>query len=274
MNANQFTNLKTWIVNRERTGLPCFSFQEAADVFPDRPRNALAAALSRFCASGLLQRVHRAFFCVVPPHYALRGRVPPMYYLEALMAHLGKPWYIAALSAAAHWGASHQKVMATQVMTSLPHASTSSRQNPDIAWFYRKCVPDAFLVRETGETGCVRYSNPELTALDLVRLADRSGGMSLVASVLADLKDATDFSGAARGVFLTAAVPDIQRLGYLYDAVLHAPLQAKVIQTELRGLAVPLRSVPLATASNGPVLDTDRRWHIRVNVDIDNGEDA
>lgn len=269
MIANQTATLKSWISHRERTGCPCFSSRDVAEAYPSRSPNAINAALAHFCATRLVQRVHRGFFCVIPARYSLRGRIPVEYYIGPLMEHLGKPYYVAALSAAAHWGAAHQKVMSTQVMTELPHSSTSVLQNPDICWLYRKRMPEAFLVRENGENGPVRYSNPELTALDLVSRARLAGGLPFVVSVLADLKDSTDFSGAADGIFQAAPIPDVQRLGYIFEAVLRDSAQAAVIRAELRRMGAPLRHVPLSPGADSPVSATDARWKIRVNADLD-----
>jgi len=46
---------------------------------------------------------------IIPPHYASRGVVPPHYYIDRLMAHQNKPYYISLLSAAALLGAAHQR---------------------------------------------------------------------------------------------------------------------------------------------------------------------
>lgn len=273
MIANQTAPLKSWISLRERTGRPCFSSRDVAEAYPSRSPNAINAALAHFCATRLVQRVHRGFFCVIPARYSLRGRIPVEYYIGPLMEHLGKTYYVAALSAAAHWGAAHQKVLSTQIMTELPHSSTSVLQNPDICWLYRKRVSEAFLVRENGENGPVLYSNPELTALDLVTRARRAGGLPFVVSVLASLKDSTDFSGAGDGVFRTAPIPDIQRLGYIFDAVLEDAAQAAVIHAELHRMGVPLRHAPLVSGADSPVSATNARWKIRINADLDREEE-
>ena len=262
--------LKNWIVHRERIGQPCFSHAEAAAAFPALSPNALDAALSRFRATGLLQPVHRGFYCVVPAHYALAGVVPPFYYVDSLMRWMGRPYYVALLSAAELWGAAHQKVPVTQVMTELPPASTSSRKNPSIEWLYRRRVPEAFLARKNGENGPVVYSGAELTALDLVRYAGRAGGLSFVATVLAELAEATDFAGAGDGVFRTAAVADVQRLGYLFGEVLGDGGRAGVIRDELRRTGAALRTVPLRPGPGGaPASGVDRTWRVAINEQIE-----
>jgi len=258
--------LKRWIENRERSGLPCFSHGDVASAFPTASANALSSALSRFCKSKRILAVHRGFYCVIPAHYALSGEVPPFYYIGQLMAWLGKPYYAALLTAASLWGASHQKIMVAQIMTLLPHSSFSILKNHSIDWIYRKRMPEEFIVVRNGETGPIRFSNAELTALDLVRYADQSGGLQFVTDVLGELRESTDFTGAAEGVFRTADMADIQRLGYIFDAVLQDSGQAEVIRSEMIRLGRTIRPVPLLPGGVGPILGENQKWRIRVNM--------
>ena len=97
--------IKSWIIDRERTGRPCFSRDEVARAFPSLSASSIDSSLSRFRANGLVQAVHRGFYCVIPAHYAYVGKVPPAYYIDELMKWLGRPYYIALLSAAEMFGA-------------------------------------------------------------------------------------------------------------------------------------------------------------------------
>ena len=262
-------NLKSWIVNRERIGMPCFSRGEVAEAFPCLAPNAIDSSLSRFRANGLVASVYRGFYCVIPAHYALSRELPPHYYIDMLMQWIGKPYYLALHSAAALWGAAHQKVMTVQVMTELPRTNTSDRKNPSIGWLYRKKIPMEFLERRNGENGQVSYSNPELTAVDLVRYADRAGGLSFVSTVLSELRESTDFTDAGSGVFRFADATDIQRLGYIYDEILGDKVQAEVICTEMHRLSPRIRTTLLSTTSNAMVSAISKRWHVRVNSKIE-----
>lgn len=262
-------NLKKWIVNREQTGNSCFSRQEVANAFPELSANAISAALSRFNANRLVQSVHRGYYCVIPAHYALVGRLPPVYYIDRLMEWIGRPYYLALHSAASFFGAQHQKVMITQVMVQMPHISTSSKKNPDIDWLYRQRIPSEFLLRTNGENGVIAYSNAELTAVDLVRYANKAGGLSAVATVLAELRESTDFTGASEGVFKTADVTDIQRLGYIFESALGDKAQAEIIYSELVKMNVTLRTVRLDPSCEGPAISVNERWRLRVNTEIE-----
>lgn len=69
--------IKNWIVDREGTGRPCFSRDEVAGAFPSLSASSIDSSLSRFRSNGLIQAVHRGFYCVIPAHYAYEGKVPP-----------------------------------------------------------------------------------------------------------------------------------------------------------------------------------------------------
>lgn len=261
--------LGAWVKNREQTGKSCFSIEEVRAAFPDLAIGTLSAALSRYRAKGIVQSVHKGFFVVIPPQYALQRRVPDSYYISQLMAYLGKPYYVSLLSAASLWGASHQAVMVTHVMTRLPHSSVSRQKNNTLRWFYRSSVPEAFLVSKNGETDPVVYSNAELTAIDLVHWAMKVGGFSVVATVLAELRESTNFAGAATGVFQTADVSDVQRLGYLYEVVLGDREQGETIYSELKRLPAAIRNVRLVPGSRAKEISRNGRWHVGVNTEIE-----
>ncbi|MBQ3749124.1 MAG: hypothetical protein II863_17090 [Kiritimatiellae bacterium] len=264
--------MKSWIIDRERTGRPCFSRDEVAGAFPSLSASSIDSSLSRFRSNGLIQAVHRGFYCVIPAHYAYVGKVPPAYYMDELMKWLGRPYYIALLSAAEMFGAAHQKPMVTQVMTELPCFSYSKKKNDSVDWQFRSRVPSQFVLRRNGENGQIAYSNAELTAVDLVRYSHSAGGLSSVATVLAELRETTDFNGAGQGVFKTADLADVQRLGYIYDAILGDGAQSERIHDELLSLCRDLKPVVLNPGLPSDGAEINRRWKVRINHKIEMDE--
>ena len=261
--------IKNWIIDRERTGRPCFSRDEVAGAFPSLSASSIDSSLSRFRSNSLIQAVHRGFYCVIPAHYAYVGKVPPAYYMDELMKWLGKPYYITLLSAAEMFGAAHQKPMVTQIMTELPCFSYSKKKNDSVDWQFRSHVPSQFVLRRNGENGQVAYSNAELTAVDLVRYSHSAGGLSSVATVLAELRETTDFNGAGQGVFKTADLADVQRLGYIYDAILGDGAQSETIHDELITMCRDLKPVVLDLGLPSDGAKINRRWKVRVNHKIE-----
>lgn len=96
---------------------------------------------------------------IVPPQYALKGIVPPTYYIHELMKAVGKPYYLCLLSAAAFHGAAHQRAMQTQVMTVAPRIKASG-MNKQLDWNYRQRIPSELLLSRNTEMGIVLYSTP------------------------------------------------------------------------------------------------------------------
>jgi hypothetical protein len=93
-----------------------------------------------------------------------------------------------------------------------------------------KSVRDGVVERKT-DTGTMKLSSPELTALDLVRYIHVAGGVDAVATVLNDL--GVKINGEK--LFAIAAHFDracVQRLGYLLDRLGHSE-QAKAMHNQL-----------------------------------------
>ena len=261
--------IKNWIIDRERTGRPCFSRDEVAGAFPSLSASSIDSSLLRFRSNGLIQAVHRGFYCVIPAHYAYVGKVPSAYYMDELMKWLGRPYYMALLSAAEMFGAAHQKPMVTQVMTELPCFSYSKKKNDSVDWQFRSRVPSQFVLRRNGENGQIAYSSAELTAVDLVRYSHSAGGLSSVATVLAELREATHFNGAGQGVFKTVDLADVQRLGYIYDAIMGDGAQAETIHDELLTMHRDLKPVVLDPGLSSNGAEINRRWKVKVNHEIE-----
>jgi hypothetical protein len=114
------------------------------------------------------------------------------------------------------------------------------------------------------ETGSMRVATPETTAFDLVRYPAAAGHLSNAATVLAELAeriDARDLVGIAPLVRL----PDVQRLGYLLEAIgeggIAAALHAWLVSRRAR--IVPLRpGFPTD-------LEANHRWRVVPNAEVE-----
>ena len=85
-------------------------------------------------------------------------------------------------------------VLLDYVVTTYPQLNASSELNGAIRWCYRSEIPSEFLVERKDENGRVLYSSPELTAVELVQYEHQCGGLSNVATVLAELAEQLDFT--------------------------------------------------------------------------------
>ena len=187
-------------------------------------RGAFLDAAERLQRRKALLSPRQGFYVVVPPHYASWGAPPPAWYMDALMRREGQAYYIGLLKAAELHGATHQAVMEFQVISAKRIPKIRAGRNL-IVFYFRKnmeAVAAGIEGRKT-DTGTMKISSAALTALDLLRYPQASGGIDNVATVLADLGRKIDREQLAA---LSAQVerPVVQRLGHLLEHVGHDAL--------------------------------------------------
>ena len=111
------TSVRDWIRHRELHGFTTFSFEDVEKNFHERGVSILRTELSRIIRKRIIHSPYRGFYVITPPQYALKGIVPPVYYVDQLLAYLHKPYYIGLLNAAELHGAGHQRSQKCSVVT-------------------------------------------------------------------------------------------------------------------------------------------------------------
>jgi predicted transcriptional regulator of viral defense system len=167
--------------------------------------------------SSSIVSVSKGLWIPVPPEYRSVGFPPPIHFVDALMKHLGHPYYVGFLSAAQLHGASHQKPMTLQVVTS---AVLRDRQVGDsrLQFIHRMATKTKVRQRFIVPTGQVDVSTAEVTVLDLAETPRFGAGIGNVATVIGELlienkldidkltKDAAEYPATVT-----------QRIGYLSE---------------------------------------------------------
>lgn len=210
----------------------------------------------------------RGFYVIVPPQFLAWGGPPPSWYIDSLMRHENRPYYVGLLKAAELHGATHQAVMEFQVVTDkqLPRIKAGRSA---IVFYYRKnidAVEDGLEDHKT-DTGRMKISGVELTALDLLRYPHAAGGLDHIATVLSDLGGRIDSVklAALSGAFERSVV---QRLGHLLGSLGHQDKAVHLHDALLRGPALPwveLEPVQAVDPDFAPEpTDRDERWHVIV----------
>ena len=231
-------------------------------------RGALLDAAERLQRHGQLIRPRRGFYVIVPPQHATAGAPPPAWYIDPLMRHERRPYYAGLLTAAAAHGASHQAVMEFQVITDklLPGIKAGRTR---IVFSYRKdmAAVAAGIEDHKTQSGYMKRSSPELTALDLVRYPQSGAGLDNIATVLSELAERLrqEKLASLSDVFEKAVV---QRLGHLLGR-LGQPQIAEPMFVELSARG-PLAWVELEPKQAGdpdlspPPSERDARWRVIV----------
>jgi predicted transcriptional regulator of viral defense system len=229
----------------------------------ERSPVAVQTALRRLKQQGRIVSPRRGFYVIVPPEYRATGSLPASWFIDDLMRHLDQPYYVGLLSAAAIHGAAHQQPMVFQVVTDRPTREMRAGK-VTIRFSMSGKVEQMPTTGIQTETGTMRVATPETTAFDLVRYQAAAGHVGNIVTVLGELVERVDGQALVKLAHLVK-LPDVQRLGYLLDAVgdreLAAPLAGWLKTRHPR--VVPL--LPGEPAAAG----IDDRWRIRPPVTAD-----
>lgn len=244
----------------QRSGRYTFARKEA-EAATDAGTNAVEAALRRLKSKRRIVSPRTGFYVVVPLEYGVSGGPPADWFIDALMAHLGQPYYVGLLSAAALFGAAHQQPMVFQVVSD--RATRPAKAGRVRIEFHKsRSVARTPTDVVATETGTMRVSTVESTALDLVRFANAAGHLDNVVTVLQELAERMDASRLAVAA-ATYAAPTVQRLGYLLDFIGRGDL-AEGAAKSLEGRR--FRPVDLAPAKPSKDTAPDPRWRVSANV--------
>ena len=255
--------LHDWIATLPENGRYAFSRAEAESV-TDASATAVAATLRRMRKRGVLVSPRRGFHVVVPPEYRAAGCPPATWFIDDLMRHLGRRYYVSLLSAAALHGAGHQQPMAFQVITeSAERDFTVGRVR--IEFHTSRLAEEAATLEMPTETGTMVVATPETTAFDMARFPAACGYWSNIATALSELVERLDPTKLAVGAG-RVGLSDARRLGWLLDLLGATELADSLAKTLTGKRLVP---TPLNTARDASAAPLDPRWRVLVNDDVE-----
>jgi predicted transcriptional regulator of viral defense system len=256
--------LRNWVDALPSEGRYTFSRCQAEAAAAGASFVAVQTALRRLRQKGRIVSPRRGFHVVVPAEYRAAGAPPASWFIDDLMRHLGRRYYVGLLSAAALHGAGHQQPMVFQVMADRAiRAMQVGRVR--LEFHAIRSVATAAIVEVQTETGSMAVASPETTAFDLVRFPEASGYWSHIATVLAELADRLD---PAR--LLEAAErcrpSDVQRLGFLLSRI-----EAEHLAEPLAGWLAARRTtaVRLRTDHSADGCEFDSRWRLIANDEVE-----
>ncbi|MBX7114289.1 MAG: type IV toxin-antitoxin system AbiEi family antitoxin [Myxococcaceae bacterium] len=226
---------------------------------------ALKKAVQRLVVKRRLSVPRRGFFVIVPMEYREAEAPPPAWYIDELMKFSGLRYYVGLLSAASLHGAAHHQPQEFQVVTNKQLRPTVAGR-ARLRFFRKRYIERVPTMEIKTETGTMRVSTPEATALDLLRYLEGAGHLGNVATVLADLAEKMDGHRLVEAAKLDGELSNAQRLGHILDQVgasnIAVPLAAWVA-------AQRPRFVPLRSDRSTRRAAKDARWHVLVNEKVE-----
>jgi predicted transcriptional regulator of viral defense system len=260
-------SLASYLVDRLASGRLVFSREEAQATL-GVSRGAFLDAAEKLQKRERLLNLRHGFYVIVPPQHLNFGSPPPASFIDDLMRHENRPYYVGLLKAAELQGASHQAVMEFQVVTDRQIRDMQAGRSK-IAFYFRKdisAIASGIEERKT-DTGKMKISSVELTLLDLLRYPQASAGLDNVLTVFSDLGPKLNPENMA---ILSHAFERsvVQRAGYLLDLSGFAKHAEKLHALIERGSQIPWVELDPSLSSDPDltpeVQARDERWHVLV----------
>lgn len=262
-NIKKFSKLIDVIEYYQSEGRYTFSFTQAlTDLKVSKA--ALRLSIARLKRKKRLISPRKEFFVIVPLEYHSVGSPPVPWFINDLMQFINQPYYVACLSAAALYGASHQYPQVFQVVTnkSLLPMKVGSAQ---IQFLKKLNLNHIAVTKMKTDTGFITVSTEEATIFDLIRYKSVSGNFSNIANILYELGDQINPERLITAS-KEAKVPEIQRIGYLLE-VAQQPQLADIIFEILKNRKT--RAIPLnpSLLVEGSVYN--QKWKLYINDQVE-----
>ena len=268
----QTNSLQHWVDQQMIRGRYIFTKEDVLAQGLSQTEESLRTALSRLVKKGMIVSPWQNFYVAVPTEYRLRGEVPPSFYIDRLMKHLGRDYYVSLLSAAALNGAGHQRAMVFQVTVNGAPIRSGIKNGMRLDFTLRNPLPTAYVKQVKTQMGFMNVSSPELTALDLVLNEEKVGGLSRVAEILVELAENMHFDEKDADLLAFFNAPVVQRLGYLLDLIEEHELADRLLMLAQKQEKL-FRKIRLKQSkSQTDEMAIDGRWKVIINQEIETDE--
>lgn len=265
--VNTYNYLEEYIDTLRSQGRYSFTITELRERF-DLSEDALLKALQRLKRKKEAAMIRKGFYVIVPPEYRSRGVLPPVLFIADLMKFLNRNYYTGLLNAAAFYGAAHQQPQEFFVVTTKPVLVPISSHKIKINFCYKNNWAEQDIIERKTDTGYLKVSSPELTALDLVYYFNRVGGFNRISTILEELAESIDAEKLAAASERYNQVAVVQRLGFLLDEILHEKELAEALATYLK----TVRHYPILLRpqkNKPPSMATGNSWKVVPNEEIE-----
>ena len=261
--------LEKWVFDQMQRGHYIFSRDDVMTLNTSSSKASISVALSRLVSRGVIMSPWRNFYVSIPIEYKLRGVVPPSFYIDRLMAFMGRNYYVSLLTAAELNGASHQRAMIFQVVVCGKSIRSGIKNGTRLDFTLRQNLPLEFVRKVKTQMGYMNVACSELTALDIVAEEAKIGGLSRAAEILVELSESTKWNSSKLSLLKYFASSTIQRLGYLLDWIGETE-QATSLWQLWKDVKKNVRKVPLKqTMAFTDEMPFNSRWKIIENYKIE-----
>jgi predicted transcriptional regulator of viral defense system len=259
--------IEDYIAEVQSNGKLYFTLNDLRKNYNINYETAIKFSLNKLFKKGKIVSVYKGFYAIIPPEYRRRKIIPPELFIDALFAYLKRPYYVGLLSAAALHGASHQQAMEYYVFIDKPAIRPTNVEGLKINYVVKNVIPQFGIEKRKTEAGYIDISVAELTAIDLIAYQNRVGGLNRVATVLYELSESISPSKLSSILNADISLSVLQRLGYIFELVLHKNELAGVIKSYLSDKKI--FRVPLKPDYNKQGFNANNDWKVIQNSKIE-----
>jgi len=255
------TELADWLISRGKHWVQVDDIESTLNLDRQQAWNAISDLKRR----GMLFSPTRGAYVPIPPEYRSWGAVPATHFVDPLMKHLDRNYYVGLLSAAELHGAAHQRPQVFQVVTDR-QLQPKDFGRVRLRFFTTRYTSDRPTLKMNTPTGTMQVATPEVTLLDLVNWQYDSGGISNVGSIARELVE-NDSVDAHRLADAAQSYPSSlsARTGWILGTVAPGGLDL----SELNAIASE-RTEVVPLSPGGPTVGViDHQWNLRINTSFE-----
>lgn len=231
-------------------------------------RNAAISAVKRFKKQNKIVSPSRGYYLILTPPFRQKGCLPADFFIDDLMRHLDLDYYVGLLSAAMFYGAAHHQPQMMQVMIETEKRDIQCGQ-VYLQFISNNQLLNTPLTQIKNQTGYMKVSTPEGTAIDMMKYMKHCGGINRIATVIQELSDSIDAYALEEIAQQDKGQIWIRRLGYILDFVGAEQLSTTLYPLwDKKSEFIPL--VPYASMTGSP---RNKKWRIAMNATLESDFD-
>ena len=240
-----------------------FTYEEISKQF-SLSDTAISLQLLYYSRKKRIFQIRKGFYGILTPENSAGGILPSDLFINSLMKHLNKPYYVALLSAATLHGAAHQKPMVDYVISQTPAPRSIVNKKMKLYFISKKSWEQSGIVQMKTRAGYINVSSPELTAFDLVVYSSKFG-VNRVATVLQELYEVMK-PVALKRIAEMQETAVVQRLGYVLDRIVENEKLSNVLLKALENKKIFPVPLSVKKPKKGEI---DEKWKIIINMQIE-----
>jgi len=249
--------------NYLKHGKYTFTYEEISKQF-SLSDTAISLQLLYYSRKKRIFQIRKGFYGILTSENSAGGILPFDLFIDSLMKHLNKPYYVALLSAAALHGAAHQKPMVDFVISQTPAPRSIVNKKMKLYFVSKNLWEQSGIVQMKTRAGYINVSSPELTAFDLVIYSSKFG-VNRVATVLQELYEVMK-PVALKRIAEMQETATVQRLGYILDRIVENERLSNVLLKILENRKVFPVPLSVKKPKRGEI---DEKWKIIINMQIE-----